>query len=180
MRTKKLQFACPHTPLPDPAAPQLVLNSTDSNPWRLTVIRAGTHRQINTVERFIKVGLNVAHFTDFCLAFQETGATTKPVTFTYEGAVVHNMAWKKAGVTISVPLPDSAALAEARKDVVGFALTSAGELLSELRQLNDNASNILLLLEKRNLRDSDIHGIEPKDDDADLDDAREVVAGKRQ
>ena len=179
MRTKTLQFACPHNPLPDPAAPQLVLNSTDSNRWRLTIIRGGTHRQINTVERFIRVGLNLLHYTDFCLAFQETGGTTKAVTFTYESAVVHNVAWKRAGLTISVPLPDSETVAVARKDMAGFAVASTGELLSELRQLNDHTSNILLLLERRNLRDSDIRGIEAEDVGGELDDPRDAFATKR-
>ena len=85
----------------------------------------------------------------------------------------------EAGVTISVPLPDSEAIALARKDVVGFALTSTSELLSELRQLNDNTSNILLLLEKRSLRDSDIRGIDAEEVDGEVEDPREVFAGKR-
>ena len=179
MRTKTLQFACPHHPLPDPASLQLVLNSTGSNRWRLTVIVGSTHRQINTVERFIKVGLNVAHYSDFCLAFQETGGATKPVTITYEGAVVHTIAWNKGKDPISVSLPDSEPIASARKDMVGFALVSTSDLLSELRQLNDNTSNILLLLERRNLRDSDVRGIEAEDAEGDPQDPRSAFGGRR-
>lgn len=179
MRTKTLQFACPHHPLPDPASLQLVLNSTGSNRWRLTVIAGGTHRQINTIERFIKVGLNAAHYSDFCLAFQETGGTTKPVTVTYESAVVHSITWNKGKDAIGISLPDSEPVPSARKDMVGFALASTGDLLSELRQLNDNTSNILLLLERRNLRDSDLRGIDAEDAEANPEDPRSAFGGRR-
>lgn len=173
MRSKTLTFNGPLSPLPDPQAVQLVAGSAEG--WRLTVINGSTHRQINTVGRFIKVGLKAARFSDLAVAFQEAGA--KSVVFTYSDAIVNEVRWKKGNADITVNLPEGELNRVAlRAELGSFAFDSAGELLSELRQLNDNTANLLQLMQKRYRHDCEARGY--RDDMADEPLEAERLAGE--
>jgi hypothetical protein len=103
MSTLNLTFPCPASPPLNPTAPQAVLFSTDG--WTLSVIKGSLHQQIDTTQHFVKVGVNSAHFTSFCNAFNETGPT-KTATFTYSSGVVSALSFLLAGSTVNITLPD--------------------------------------------------------------------------
>jgi hypothetical protein len=103
MATLNLAFSSPASPPLNPAAAQAVLTST--NAWTLTVIKGSTHQQINTSQKFVKVGIDAGHFTQFCSSMAEPGPT-KTVTFTYSGSVVSAMSFTLSGSAVNITLPD--------------------------------------------------------------------------
>ena len=102
MATQVLTFTCPWSPAPNPAGPQVVLHGGG---WTLSVIKGSLHKQIDTTQEFAKVGLNVAHFTQFCQAYQETGPT-KSTTLTYSGTVVSAIDFPLNGSNVHIAIPD--------------------------------------------------------------------------
>jgi len=103
MATINLPFDCPASPLPNPAGPQVVLNNSAG--WTLSVIKGSLHKQIDTVQKFAKVGLNTAHFTQFCQAYAETGPT-KTTKLTYSGTVVSAIDFSLSGSNVHITIPD--------------------------------------------------------------------------
>lgn len=57
------------------------------------------------MQKFAKVGVNTAHFTQFCQAYAETGPT-KNTTLTYSGAVVSAMDFPLNGSNVHIVIPD--------------------------------------------------------------------------
>lgn len=105
MSTKTLTIPCPHVPVPNPAAFQLLLMDANGE-WRFTALNGNsTWRQIKATSKFVKVGLSAQHFAELCLAFLEPGPT-KGITVHYSGTVVSKVEWSLGGGTVSVSLPD--------------------------------------------------------------------------
>lgn len=103
MATKILTFAIPASPPLNPANAQAVLHTSDG--WTLSVIKGSPHKQIDTTQKFVKVGVNTAHFTSFCQAFNEAGST-KTVTVTYSGSVVSAIDFLLNGNNLHITIPD--------------------------------------------------------------------------
>ena len=103
MATKVLTFAIPWSPPLNPSNPQAVVHTSDG--WTLSVIKGSPHKQIDTVQKFVKVGVNTAHFGQFCQAMSELGPT-KTVTVTYSAAVVSALDFLLTGSNVHINIPD--------------------------------------------------------------------------